>query len=137
MPRSPSVLAHRTFLLLSDPLKLPAGLRCHLHSSFWGYCGSRTNRSWYGTNQYGAFLRICNTTPKIRLRLPHTGNEEVLQDGYRLVLLPKLAYYAMWDGHGESFAVPRATPKLRSRSQLAATPPHPMWALTPQAILQP
>ena len=64
----------------------------------WSYCGSRrTNRTfgWYGTNQYGAFLRICNTTPKIRLRLPHTDNEEVLQDGYRLVLLPKLAYYAM------------------------------------------
>ena len=37
--------------------------------------------------------------------------EEVLQEGYRLVLLPKLAYYAMWDGHEESFAVPRATPK--------------------------
>ena len=65
---------------------------------------------WYGTNQQGAFLRICHTTPKIRLRLPHYGNEEVLQDGYRLILLPKLAYYAMWDGHGESFAVPRATP---------------------------
>ena len=32
MPRSPSVLAHRTFLLLCDPLKLPAGLRRHLHS---------------------------------------------------------------------------------------------------------
>ena len=76
---------------------------------FWGYCGSRTNRTfgWYGTNQYGAFVRICNTAPKIRF--PHTGNEEVLQDGYRLVLLPKLAFYAMWDGHGESFAVPRAT----------------------------
>ena len=56
-------------------------------------------------------LRICHTTPKIRLRLPHNGNEEVLQDGYRLVLLPKLAYYAMWDGHGERFAVPRATSK--------------------------
>ena len=69
---------------------------------FWGYCGSRTNRTfaWYGTNQHGAFLRICNTTPKIRLRLPHTGSEEVLQDGYRLVLLPKLAFYAMCDGHG-------------------------------------
>ena len=66
---------------------------------------------WYGTNQQGAFLQICHTTPKIRLRLPHYGNEEVLQDGYRLILLPKLAYYAMWDGHGESFAVPRATPK--------------------------
>ena len=33
------------------------------------------------------------------------------KDGYRLILLPKLAYYAMWDGHGESFAVPRATSK--------------------------
>ena len=44
------------------------------------YCGSRTNRTfaWYCTNQHGAFLRICNTTPKIRLRLPHTGSEEKL-----------------------------------------------------------
>ena len=77
------------------------------------------------------------TPPKTRLRLPRTGNEEVLQDGYRLVLLPKLAYY-MWDGHGESFAVPRATSKVqRLRCPVAATPPHPMWALTLQAILQP
>ena len=70
---------------------------------YWGYCGSRTDRTlgWYGTNQQGAFLRICHTTPKIRLRLPHYG--------YRLILLPKLAYYAMWDGHGENFMVPRAT----------------------------
>ena len=30
MPRSPSLLAHRTLLLLCDPLKPPAGLRCHL-----------------------------------------------------------------------------------------------------------
>ena len=35
-------------------------------------------------SQY-ALLRICNTVPKIKL-LPHTGNEEVLQDGYRLAL---------------------------------------------------
>ena len=28
--------------------------------------------------------------------------------GYRLVLLPKLAFYALWDGYGESFVVPRA-----------------------------
>ena len=58
--------------------------------------------------KHGAFLRICNTTPKIRLR-PHTGSKEVLQDGYRLVLLPKLAFHALWNGHGESFVVPRAT----------------------------
>ena len=39
-------------------------------------------------SQY-ALLRICNTAPKIRL-LPHAGNEEVLQDGHRLGLLPKI-----------------------------------------------
>ena len=39
-------------------------------------------------SQY-ALLRICTTAPKIRL-LPQTGNEEVLQDGHRLGLLPKL-----------------------------------------------
>ena len=32
IPRSPLVLAHRIFLLLFDPSKPPAGLRCHLHS---------------------------------------------------------------------------------------------------------
>ena len=44
----------------------------------------------------------------MRLRLPHSSCMEVSQDGYRLVLLPKLAFYALWDGHGESFVVPRA-----------------------------
>ena len=103
-------LPHPSFDPLSELPIYPRVTGPEANHCFWGYCGSCTNRTfgWYGTNQYGAFLRICNTTPKIRLRLPHTGNEEVLQDGYRLVLLPKLAYYAMWDGHGESFAVPRA-----------------------------
>ena len=103
-------LPHPSFDPLSELPIFPRATGPEANHCFWGYCGSRTNRrtfGWYGTNQYGAFLRICNTTPKIRLRLPHTGNEEVLQDGYRLVLQPKLAYYAMWDVHGESFAVPR------------------------------
>ena len=66
---------------------------------------------WYGTKQtaWCLSLRICNTTSKIRLQLPHTGSEEVLQDEYRLVVFSKL--YAMWNGHGESFVVPRATPR--------------------------
>ena len=105
-------LPHPSFDPMSELPIYPRVTGSEANHCFWGYCGSRTNRifAWYGTNQYGAFLRICNTTPKIRLRLPHTGSEEVLQDGYRLVLLPKLAFYAMWDGHGESFVVPRATP---------------------------
>ena len=37
-------------------------------------------------SQY-ALLWICNTAPKLRL-LPYTGNEEVLQDGHWLGLLP-------------------------------------------------
>ena len=103
-------MPHPSFDPLSD---LPIFPRATGPEANHCYCGSRTNRTlgWYGTNQQGAFLLICHTTPKIRLRLPRNGNEEVLQDGYRLVLLPKLAYYAMWDGHGESFAVPRATSK--------------------------
>ena len=108
---------------------------------FWGYCSSRTNRTfaWYGTNQHGTFLRICNTTSKIRFRLPHTGSEEVLQDGYRLVLLPKLAFYVMWNGHGESFVVPRATTGgAEVALPLAATSPHlATWTLTSRAFLQP
>ena len=103
-------LPHPSFDPMSELPIYPRVTGSEANHCFWGYCGSRTNRTfaWYA-NQYGAFLRICNTTPKIRLRLPHTGSEEVLQDGYRLVLLPKLAFYAMWDGHGESFVVPRAT----------------------------
>ena len=106
-------LPHPSFDPKSDLPIFPRATGPEANHCYWGYCGSRTNRTlgWYGTNQQGAFLQICHTVPKIRLRLPHYGNEEVLQDGYRLILLPKLAYYAMWDGHGESFAVPRATPK--------------------------
>ena len=106
-------LPHPSFDPLSDLPTFPRATGPEANHCYWGYSGSRTNYifGWYGTNQQGAFLRICHTTPKIRLRLPHNGNEEVLQDGYRLVLLPKLAYYAMWDGHGECFAVARATSK--------------------------
>ena len=54
--------------------------------------------AWYGVNRKGAYLRLCQTSPKIRLRLPRNGVREVWQDGYRLVLLPKLAFFALWDG---------------------------------------
>ena len=40
--------------------------------------------------------------------LPQWRGEVVLQDGYRLVLLPRLALFALWDGTGETFIVPRA-----------------------------
>ena len=40
-------------------------------------------------------------------RRPRFGSDFLQMD--RLVLLPKLAFYALWDGHGESFVVPRAT----------------------------
>ena len=33
-------------------------------------------------------IRMCRTEPKVQLRLAKDGNEEILQDGYRLVLLP-------------------------------------------------
>ena len=103
-------LPHPSFDPMSEFPIYPRVTAAEANHCFWGYCGSRTNRTfaWYGTNQHGAFIQICNTTSKIRLRLPHTGCEEVFQDGYRLVLLPKLAFYALWDGHGESFVVPRA-----------------------------
>ena len=41
-----------------------------------------------------------------------TGSREVWQDGYRLVLLPRLAFFALWDGMGEAFVVPRATARV-------------------------
>ena len=40
------------------------------------------------------------------------GVWEVWQDGYRLVLLPRLAFFALWDGMGEAFVVPRATARV-------------------------
>ena len=58
---------------------------------------------------------------KVRLRLPRIGAREVLQDGYRLVLLPKLAFFALWDGTGETFIVPRAKASI-SEPALAAAP---------------
>ena len=63
--------------------------------------------AWYGTNSAGAFVRVCHTHPKVRLRLPPQGTAEVHQAGYRLVLLPKLAFFALWDGVGEEYRVPR------------------------------
>ena len=56
----------------------------------------------------GAFIRVCHTQPKVRLRLPHQGAAEVHQEGYRLVLLPKMAFFALWDGVGAEYRVPRA-----------------------------
>ena len=43
----------------------------------------------------------------MRLRLPHQGAAEVHQAGYRLVLLPKMAFFALWDGVGAEYRVPR------------------------------
>ena len=68
--------------------------------------------AWYGVNRKGAYLRLCQTSSKIRLRLPRNGVSEVWQDGYRLVLLPRLAFFALWDGMGEAFVVPRATARV-------------------------
>ena len=53
-----------------------------------------------------AFVRVCHTQPKVRLRLPHQGAAEVHQAGYRLVLLPKMAFFALWDGVGAEYRVP-------------------------------
>ena len=64
--------------------------------------------AWYGSNRAGAYIRVCQTDPKVRLRLPRDGTTEVLQNGYRLVLLPRLAFFALWDGTGDAFRVPRA-----------------------------
>ena len=140
-------LPHPSFDPMSEFPIYPRVTGAEANHCFWGYCGSRTNRTfaWYGTNQHGAFIRICNTTPKIRLRLPHTGCEEVFQDGYRLVLLPKLAFYALWDGHGESFVVPRAATGVAEVAlpigSYASAPvdnsdPH-IVALASRAFLQP
>ena len=87
------------------PRVVGAGSR-HFH---WAFCSPLMKRpvAWYGTNSAGAFVRVCHTQPKVRLRLPHQGAAEVHQAGYRLVLLPKLAFFALWDGVGEEYRVPR------------------------------
>ena len=36
------------------------------------------------------------------------GADEVWQDGRRLALLPRLAFFALWDSTGEAYVVPRA-----------------------------
>ena len=59
-------------------------------------------------NRAGAYIRICQTDSKVRLRLLHNEANEVLQDGYRLVLLPRFAFFALWDGTGDIFIVSRA-----------------------------
>ena len=63
----------------------------------WAFCSPLMKRpvAWYGTNSAGAFVRVCHTQPKVRLRLPHQGAAEVHQAGYRLVLLPKMAFFAL------------------------------------------
>ena len=87
------------------PRVVGAGSR-HFH---WAFCSPLMKRpvAWYGTNSAGAFVRVCHTNPKMRLRLPSQGTAEVHQSGYRLVLLPKLAFFALWDGVGEEYRVPR------------------------------
>ena len=87
------------------PRVVGAGSR-HFH---WAFCSPLMKRpvAWYGTNSAGAFVRVCHTNPKVRLRLPSQGTAEVHQSGYRLVLLPKLAFFALWDGVGEEYRVPR------------------------------
>ena len=69
-------------------------LRLTIH---WAYCSPRNGRTlaWYGVNRAGAYIRICQTDAKVRLRLPHNGANDVLQDGYQLVLLPRLAFFAL------------------------------------------
>ena len=87
------------------PRVVGAGSR-HFH---WAFCSPLMKRpvAWYGTNSAGAFVRVCHTNPKVRLRLPSQGTADVHQSGYRLVLLPKLAFFALWDGVGEEYRVPR------------------------------
>ena len=48
-------------------------------------------------NRSNTFIQVCRTDPKVRLRLPKAGNEEILKHGNRLVLLPKLAFFALLD----------------------------------------
>ena len=63
-------LPHHAF----DPMSEIQANQC-----YWAYCSSRTERTlaWYGTHKTGAFIRVCGTSPKVRLRLPTDGREEV------------------------------------------------------------
>ena len=65
-------------------------------------------------------ISVCQTDSKVR-HLPHDGTNELLQNGCRLVLLPKLAFFALWNGTGDAFRVPRAKPApTRLRCAMAA-----------------
>ena len=107
-------LPHYAADLTAEPPSFPRVVGLDANYYYWGYCNPRTGRAmaWYGVNRKGAYLRLCQTSPKIRLRLPRNGVREVWQDGYRLVLLPRLAFFALWDGMGEAFVVPRATARV-------------------------
>ena len=92
-------LSHYAADLTAEPPSFPRVVGLDANHYYWGYCNPRTGRAmaWYGVNRKGAYLRLCQTSPKIRLRLPRNGVSEVWhwQDGYRLVLLPRLAFFAL------------------------------------------
>ena len=86
------------------PRVVGAGSR-HFH---WAFCSPLMKRpvAWYGTNSAGAFVGFAILIPG-EASLASQGTAEVHQAGYRLVLLPKLAFFALWDGVGEEYRVPR------------------------------
>ena len=92
------------------------------YNCFWGYCDSRTSK-------------VPSSESATRRPRFGSGSKEVLQDGYRLALLPKLAFYALWDGHSESFVVPRATTGAEVALPIGSYTSAPVDNLDPQEMV--
>ena len=67
---------------------------------FWCYTSAHTRRliAWLLPVRAGLCLRFRRNTQRVlRLVLPTSGADPLVQDGYMVELLPKLAFFTLWD----------------------------------------
>ena len=67
---------------------------------FWCYTSAHTCRpiAWLLPSKAGLRLRFRRNTQRVlRLTLPTTGTAPLEQDGFIVELLPKLAFFTLWD----------------------------------------
>ena len=70
------------------------------HHCFWCYTSAHTCRpvAWLLPVKAGLCLRFRRNTQRVlRLTLPATGTAPLEQAGYTVELLPKLAFFTLWD----------------------------------------
>ena len=85
-------------LPLMEALSIP-GHREPLHC-FWCYTSAHTCRpiAWLLPVKAGLCLRFRRNTQRVlRLTLPSAGTAPLEQDGFVVELLPKLAFFTLWD----------------------------------------